>query len=75
MKKLTFLLALVLLSGCVQEHPWFYPANVSIKNNRVCVSVPDDIAGKRELVGIGIYQPGAGGRRNGPLRLRQVSNR
>ncbi|HAV2135384.1 TPA: hypothetical protein JHJ70_001277 [Serratia marcescens] len=62
MKKLTFLLALVLLSGCVQERPWFYPANVSVKNNRVCVSVPDDIAGKRELVGIGIYQPGAGGK-------------
>ncbi|HGM6602945.1 TPA: putative T6SS immunity periplasmic lipoprotein [Serratia marcescens] len=62
MKKLTFLLALALLSGCVQERPWFYPANVSVKNNRVCISVPDDIDGKRELVGIGIYQPGAGGK-------------
>ncbi|HBK4792188.1 putative T6SS immunity periplasmic lipoprotein [Serratia nevei] len=62
MKKLTFLVALVLLSGCVQERPWFYPANVSVKNNRVCISVPDDIAGKRELVGIGIYQPGGGGK-------------
>ncbi|MFE8664378.1 putative T6SS immunity periplasmic lipoprotein [Serratia nevei] len=62
MKKLTFLVALVLLSGCVQGRPCFYPANVSVKNNRVCISVPDDIAGKRELVGIGIYQPGAGGK-------------
>ncbi|CAI0723231.1 Uncharacterised protein [Serratia entomophila] len=61
MRILTFLLAVSLLAGCVQERPWHYQADASIKNNHVCISVPDDISGLRKLVGISIYRPGKGG--------------
>ncbi|WP_422067120.1 putative T6SS immunity periplasmic lipoprotein [Serratia ureilytica] len=75
MKKLTFLLALALLSGCVQERPWFYPANVSVKNNRVCISVPDDIDGNASWWASEFINRGPEGRRNGPRRLRRASSR
>ncbi|WP_261152291.1 putative T6SS immunity periplasmic lipoprotein [Serratia ficaria] len=62
MRILTFLLTLSLLTGCVQERPWHYQADASVKNNHVCISVPDDVSGIRKLVGISIYRPGKGGK-------------
>lgn len=61
MRILTFLLMLLVLIGCVQERPWHYQADVTVKNNRVCISLPDDMAGIRKLVSMGIYLPGGGG--------------